>query len=315
MLSSFLPLGLCTCCSLSWSTLLLSHQLVPWLTVTEQTCLNLKVAPTEGLPQHGPSSYSSSSRGFSCTNQSCFLRIFCDLPPPRSAQTPEVFRKREKRKEESFLPEPPLARPQPHPPSDLVSAALRGLAGLWDPSQLLVKSHGQLTHTSLCSLGLPLIGDFLLPACLLCSVIQGLCLRGSPGLHLNVCLGLYLSVCLFLSPSGPSSLSTALSPPLPCPSTFSSPIFSPCVSSCPPTSFSLCLSAHPSCAVSGSHSENAPLSLAPTHSEGSSGSLPCLSLGAWVVGAFLRWGPRCGGLPGGRPDRRLSNTLVRLLFI
>lgn len=152
-------------------------------------------SPTPGLL-----ATSSSSRGFSCTNQSCFLWIFCDLPTPRPTQTLEVFRKREKRKAENFLPEPPLAWPQPHPPSDHMSAALRGLAGLWDPSQLLVKSHGQLTHTSLSSLGLPLIGDVLIPACFLCSVIQGLCLCGSLGLHLNVSLGLYLSVCLCLPP-------------------------------------------------------------------------------------------------------------------
>ena len=137
-------------------------------------------------------------------------------PRVLSTQTLEVFRKREKRKEESFLPEPHPARPQPHPPSDHMSTALRGLAGLWDPSQLLVKSHGQLTRASLCSLGLPLIRDFLLHACFLCSAIQGLCLCGSMGLHLNVSLGLCLSVCLSLFPWPLFSLHCSLSlSPLP----------------------------------------------------------------------------------------------------
>ena len=167
-------------------------------------------------PTLGLLTTSSSSGGSPCTNRSCFLWIFCDLPTPRSTQTLEVFRKREKRKEESFLSEPHPAQPQPHPPSDHMSAALRGLAGLWDPSQLLVKSHGQLTRASLCSLGLPLIRDFLLHACFLCSAIHWLCLCGSMGLHLNVSLGLCLSVCLSLFPWPLFSLHCSLSlSPLP----------------------------------------------------------------------------------------------------
>lgn len=236
-------------------------------------------SPTPGLL-----ATSSSSRGFSCTNQSCFLWIFCDLPTPRPAQTLEVFRKKEKRKEENFLPEPPLAWLQPHPPSDHMSAALRGLAGLWDPSQLLVKSHGQLTHTSLCSLGLPLIRDVLIPACFLCSVIQGLCLRGSLGLYLSVCLSLP-PLALLLSPLLSLPLSPA-PPPLLLPSSL--PVSLPVH---PPHFPFVFLHIPP--ALSLAPTLRTPLSSWHPHTQRAlwGPCLPCLSLSAWVVGAFLRWAP------------------------
>lgn len=178
---------------------------------------------------------------------------------------------------------PLQAWPQPHPPLDHVSAVLSSWAGPLGspPASALVQSRRSAeTRSSLCSLSLTTCVRILLtllfcvchavwisaiPLCLCVSLCFHLCL--SPFLHWPP-----LSLPLLL----PSLLPSCLSP------------------SCPPTSFSLCLSPPSSCSLSGSGSKNTSLSLAPHLSEGSSGPFPCLYSGAWSMGAFLQWGPRCG---------------------